>query len=57
MLESKCLIQGELFVELGGFDNSSEQLNKPEDIAVNNKGRIYVTDMRNSRILILGVVG
>ena len=35
----------------------SEQLNKPEDIAVNNKGRIYVTDMRNSRILILGVVG
>jgi hypothetical protein len=41
----------------GGFDNSSEQLNKPEDIAVDNKGRIYVTDTRNSRIQILGVVG
>ena len=36
----------------------SEQLNKPEDIAVdNNKGRIYVMDTRNSRIQILGVVG
>ena len=41
----------------GGFGNSSEQLNKPEDIAVDNKGRIYVTDTRNSRIQILGVVG
>ena len=26
----------------GGFGNSSEQLNKPESIAVDNKGRIYV---------------
>ena len=58
MLESKCLIPRVISCIVGGgFDNSSEQLNKPEDIAVNNKGRIYVTDMRNSRILILGVVG
>ena len=44
-------IKGNYLSSWGGFDNSSEQLNKPEDIAVNNKGRIYVTDMRNSRIL------
>ena len=45
MLESKCLIPRVISCLVGGgFDNSSEQLNKPAvDIAVdNNKGRIYV---------------
>ena len=32
-----------------------EQLNQPEDIAVDNKGLIYVTDTRNSRVQILEV--
>lgn len=49
--------KGNYLSSWGGFYNSSEQLNKPEDIAVNSKGRIYVTNMRNSRILILSVVG
>jgi secreted PhoX family phosphatase len=58
MLEFKCLIsRGIICLVGGGFGNSSEQLNKPENIAVDNKGRIYVTDTRNSRIQILGVVG
>ncbi len=50
-------IKGNYLSSWGGFGNSSEQLNKPECIAVDNKGGIYVTDTRNSRIQILGVVG
>jgi DNA-binding beta-propeller fold protein YncE len=37
----------------GSFGKGSEQLNKPEDIAVDDKGGIYVTDTRNSRIQVL----
>ena len=39
----------------GGFWQGPEQLNQPEDIAVDNKGLIYVTDTRNSRVQILEV--
>jgi hypothetical protein len=35
----------------------SEQLNKPEDIAADDKGGIYVTDTRNLRIQVLDVAG
>src|SRR6187431_2745457 len=34
-------------------DNNPQQLHKPEDIAVNNQGDIYITDTRNSRLQIL----
>jgi DNA-binding beta-propeller fold protein YncE len=40
----------------GSDGKGPQQLHKPEDIAVNIKGDIYITDTRNSRIQILQVV-
>jgi DNA-binding beta-propeller fold protein YncE len=39
----------------GSYGKGPEQLNQPEDIATDNKGLIYVTDTRNSRIQILEI--
>jgi len=32
-----------------------EQLNKPEDIAVDSHGGVYITDTRNSRVQLLNL--
>jgi DNA-binding beta-propeller fold protein YncE len=50
---------GNYLASWGSPGKGSEQLNNPEDIAVDgdNSSRIYVTDTRNSRIQILGVEG
>jgi DNA-binding beta-propeller fold protein YncE len=40
----------------GSLGKGPEQLNEPEDIAVDNMGQIYVTDTRNSRIQILEIM-
>lgn len=48
--------KGKYLATRGSFGNSTEQLNNPEDIAVDKKGTIYVTDTRNSRVQILEVV-
>ena len=45
--------EGNYLPRWGTFGKGPEQLNQPEDIAVNNKGNIYVTDTRNSRVQIL----
>lgn len=37
----------------GSAGKGPEQLNQPEDLAIDSKGQIYVTDTRNSRIQIL----
>jgi len=47
--------EGTYLTGWGSFGKGSEQLNNPEDIAVDNKGLIYVTDTRNSRIQILEI--
>ena len=39
----------------GSSGKGPEQLNQPEDIAVDGKGLIYITDTRNSRIQILEI--
>ena len=50
-----CDKEGNYLTGWGSFGKGPEQLNQPEDIAVNNKGLIYVTDTRNSRVQILEV--
>ena len=47
--------EGNYLTGWGSYGKGPEQLNQPEDIAVNNKGLIYVTDTRNSRVQILEV--
>jgi len=49
MFDSK----GNYLTGWGSFGKGSEQLNKPEDIGIDSKERIYVTDTGNSRIQIL----
>ena len=39
----------------GSDGNGPQQLHKPEDIAVNNQGDIYITDTRNSRLQMLNL--
>jgi DNA-binding beta-propeller fold protein YncE len=46
----------QLITICGSLGKGPEQLNEPEDIAVDNKGQIYVTDTRNSRIQILEIM-
>jgi DNA-binding beta-propeller fold protein YncE len=48
---------GTYLASWGIFGKGSKQLNKPEDIAADDKGGIYVTDTRNSRIQVLNVAG
>ncbi len=40
----------------GSFGSAPGQFKKPEDIAVDNKGRVYVADTGNSRIEIFEMV-
>ena len=47
--------EGNYLTGWGSYGKGPEQLNQPEDIAVNDKGLIYVTDTRNSRIQILEI--
>jgi tripartite motif-containing protein 71 len=47
--------EGNYLTGWGSYGKGPEQLNEPEDIAVDNKGLIYVTDTRNSRIQILEI--
>ena len=47
--------KGNYLTSWGSFGKGLEQLNQPEDIAVNSNGQIYVTDTRNSRVQILEV--
>ena len=47
--------EGKYLTGWGSFGKGQEQLNQPEDIAVDSKGLIYVTDTRNSRIQILQI--
>ncbi len=44
--------KGNFLAETGSSGKGAGQLDKPEDVAVDNKGGIYVTDTRNSRIQI-----
>jgi DNA-binding beta-propeller fold protein YncE len=45
--------KGNYLTGWGSAGKGSEQLNQPEDLAIDSKGQIYVTDTRNSRIQIL----
>ncbi len=47
--------EGNYLTGWGSFGKGSEQLNEPEDIAVDSNGQIYVTDTRNSRVQILEI--
>jgi tripartite motif-containing protein 71 len=47
--------KGNYLTSWGSFGKGPEQLNQPEDIAVNSNGQIYVTDTRNSRVQILEI--
>ena len=47
--------EGNYLTGWGSYGKGPKQLNQPEDIAVDNKGLIYVTDTRNSRVQILEV--
>jgi DNA-binding beta-propeller fold protein YncE len=47
--------KGNYLAAWGSPGKSIEQLNKPEDIAVDNHGGIYITDTRNSRIQLLNL--
>ena len=47
--------EGNYLTGWGSYGKGPEQLNQPEDIAVDSKGLIYVTDTRNSRIQILEI--
>jgi len=43
------------YLTMGKFRQRTRALEQPEDIAVNSNGQIYVTDTRNSRVLILEI--
>ena len=47
--------EGNYLTGWGSYGKGPKQLNEPEDVAVDNKGNIYVTDTRNSRIHILEI--
>ena len=47
--------EGNYLTGWGSSGKGPEQLNQPEDIAVDGKGLIYITDTRNSRIQILDI--
>ena len=47
---------GKYLGETGTPGTGPGQFKKPEDIAVDNKGAIYITDTRNSRIEVFQII-